>query len=146
MNAPLKNHFLADNMVLKNASWKIMVITAKILSFLGGTKMKQHNRKKVWKAIVAIVLVMVSLFSISTAVSAGFVEKVFEEVCDMINYSSSNTHVHTQNCYTDVTVTVKCTILQYFGDYPICTAGVARCYGGRHNVKETWQQLTCGNP
>ena len=112
MNAPLKNHFLADNMVLKNASWKIMVITAKILSFLGGTKMKQHNRKKAWKAIVAIVLVMVSLFLISTAVSAGFVEKVFEEVCDMINYSSSNTHVHTQNCYTDVTVIVKCPILQ----------------------------------
>lgn len=108
--------------------------------------MKQNNRKNTWKAIVAVMLVMATLFSISTMVSAGFVEEVFEEVCDMMTTSSSNTHVHTNDCYSDVQVTVKCRILQYLGDYPICTAGVARCYGGRHDVKEIWHQLTCGNP
>lgn len=94
MNAPLKNHFLADNMVLKNASWKSMIITAKILSFLGGTKMKQ--RRTTWKAIVAVILVMVTLFSISMAVSAGFVEKVFAfgEACELMSSGTTTTCEH----------------------------------------------------
>ena len=50
--------------------------------------MKQNNRKNTWKAIAAVVLVMTTLFSISTMVSAGFVEEIFEEVCDMMNTSS----------------------------------------------------------
>lgn len=51
--------------------------------------MKQSNKKKTWKAIVAVMLVMATLFSISTMVSAGFVEEIFEEVCDMMTVSSS---------------------------------------------------------
>ena len=51
--------------------------------------MKQNNRKNTWKAIVAVMLVMATLFSISTMVSAGFVEEIFEEVCDMMTTSSS---------------------------------------------------------
>ncbi len=49
--------------------------------------MKQNNRKMTWKAIVAVVLVIASLFSISTAVSAGFVNEVFEEICVMMSSS-----------------------------------------------------------
>ena len=60
--------------------------------------MKQNNKKKTWKAIVAVILVMVTLFSISTMVSAGFVEKVFEEVCELMMTSSSGT---SDNCDHD---------------------------------------------
>ena len=51
--------------------------------------MKQNNKKNTWKAIVAVMLVMATLFSISTMVSANFVEEIFEEVCDMMTVSSS---------------------------------------------------------
>ncbi len=105
--------------------------------------MKQNNRKNAWKPIIAIMLVVASLLAVSTAVSATFTETVFEEVHELMR-TSVNTHTHTDNCYTDVQVTVKCSILQYLGDYPICTSGYARCYGGVHNEKETWRQLTCG--
>ena len=50
--------------------------------------MKQNNRKNTWKAILAVMLVMATLFSISTMVSANFVEEIFEEVCDMMTVSS----------------------------------------------------------
>ena len=36
--------------------------------------MKQNNRKNTWKAIMAVMLVMATLFTASTVVSAGFVE------------------------------------------------------------------------
>ncbi len=41
--------------------------------------MKQNNRKNTWKAVVVVMLVMVSLFAVSTAVSAGVVESIFNE-------------------------------------------------------------------
>ena len=41
--------------------------------------MKQNNRKNTWKAIVAVMLVMASLFAVSTAVSAGFGELILDE-------------------------------------------------------------------
>lgn len=65
--------------------------------------MKQNNRKKTWKAIVAVVLVMASLFSISTAVSAGFVQEVFEEVCVMM---SSSSVIQDLPCYPEYTICV----------------------------------------
>lgn len=54
--------------------------------------MKQNNTGRKLKAFLAVVLVMVSLFSISTAVSAGFVQEVFEEVCELMTTSSSYTY------------------------------------------------------
>lgn len=51
--------------------------------------MKQNNRKKTWKAIVAVVLVMASLFAMASLVSAGFVEEIFSEVCELMTTSSS---------------------------------------------------------
>ena len=54
--------------------------------------MKQSNTGRKLKAFFAVALVMVSLFSISTAVSAGFVQEVFEEVCELMTTSSSYTY------------------------------------------------------
>ena len=76
--------------------------------------MKQNNRKNTWKAIVAVMLVMTTLFSISTAVSADFVETVFEEVCELMRTSSSNTGICTPNydtcpkCFVKKSVTYTC--------------------------------------
>ena len=55
----------------------------------GGIKMKQNNRKNTWKAIVAVMLVMATLFSISTMVSANFVELLFNEEYSVMTSSSS---------------------------------------------------------
>lgn len=52
--------------------------------------MKQNNMRRKLKAIVAVMLVMTTLFSISTMVSAGFVKEVFEEVCGLMTTSSAN--------------------------------------------------------
>ena len=41
--------------------------------------MKQNNCRTKLKAIIAVMLVMVSLFAVSTAVSAGVVESIFNE-------------------------------------------------------------------
>lgn len=105
--------------------------------------MKQNNRRKTWKAVVAVVLMIVALFAVSTMVSAGFIETVFDEVYELMS-TSSNTHKHTDDCYTDVTVIVKCERLEGLGDYSICTALVPKCSGGEHDVEEIWHQLTCG--
>ncbi len=78
--------------------------------------MKQNNRKKTWKAIVAVMLVMATLFSISTVVSAEFVEELFEEVCEMMRSSSSNTgtggceaeYEECQGCFVKTKVTWHC--------------------------------------
>ena len=51
--------------------------------------MKQNNRKNTWKAIVAVMLVMATLFSISTMVSADFVELLFNEEYSVMTSSSS---------------------------------------------------------
>ena len=51
--------------------------------------MKQNNRRTKLKAIVAVVLVMASLFAMASLVSAGFVEEVFSEVCERMTASSS---------------------------------------------------------
>ena len=59
--------------------------------------MKQNNRKTAWKAVVAVVLVMASLFTVSTMVSASFVEEVLEEVFDMMSLTSSNTGTCKEN-------------------------------------------------
>lgn len=63
--------------------------------------MKQNNRKKTWKAIVAVVLVMVSLFTISTAVSAEFVELIFDEkeADVMLLYSSNDDCDHIEKVH-----------------------------------------------
>lgn len=50
--------------------------------------MKQ--RKTTWKAIVAVILVMVTLFSISMAVSAGFVGSIFaKDYTVIVPYSNA---------------------------------------------------------
>jgi len=105
--------------------------------------MKQNNIKNAWKPTIAVMLVVASLLAVSTAVSAAFTETVFAEGHELMR-TSTNTHTHTDNCYTDVEVTVKCTLLEPLGMYSICTSGVSGCPGGRHNEKETWRQLTCG--
>ena len=103
--------------------------------------MKQNNRKKTWKAIVAVVLVMTSLFAISTAVSAEFVDTVFEEVYDLMTTSSNNSaHTHTDACYEEVPV--YCTIAMWIGNEPICSSG-NHCPGGKHQ-EGIWHRLVCG--
>ena len=53
--------------------------------------MKQNNKKKTWKAIVAVMLVMASLFAVSTSVNAGLVEVLFEEeLTELVTLSSSS--------------------------------------------------------
>ncbi|MBR5313280.1 MAG: hypothetical protein IKU40_10410 [Clostridia bacterium] len=52
--------------------------------------MKQNNPKKTWKAIVAVVLVMTSLFAMSAVVNAEIVERIFgEEIYVGMTMSSS---------------------------------------------------------
>lgn len=69
--------------------------------------------KQKFKAIVAAVLVMASLFAMSSLVSAGFVEEVFSEVCELMSTSSSGVSgcsgtqsyrmCDNNNCYLGVT-------------------------------------------
>lgn len=88
--------------------------------------MKQNNRKNNWKAFVAVILVMVTLFTISTAVSADFVDTVFEKVCEVMTTSSNNSgHVHTRECF--VTIDIRCKNPNYA---PKCSNGVEGCPGG----------------
>lgn len=59
--------------------------------------MKQNNRKNTWKAVVAVMIVMASLFAVSTAVSAGFVENVLGEEYEELILTSSSTQAKCQN-------------------------------------------------
>ena len=95
--------------------------------------MKQNNRKNTWKAIVAVMLVMATLFSVSTAVSAGFVKEIFEEVCDMMTTSSS-------------TVECKATYeIEYF-ECGNCPKGAVWSCGGcaKHKNKDFGTICKCG--
>ena len=57
----------------------------------------EAKRQMTKKAIVAVVLVMASLFAMASLVSAGFVEEVFSEVCELMTTSSAGTvHIHTK--------------------------------------------------
>ena len=60
--------------------------------------MKQNNRRTKLKAIVAVVLVMASLFAMASLVSAGFVEEVFSEVCELMTTSSSGSEPEPEEC------------------------------------------------
>ena len=51
----------------------------------------EAKRQMTKKAIVAVVLVMASLFAMASLVSAGFVEEVFSEVCELMTTSSAGT-------------------------------------------------------
>ena len=92
--------------------------------------MKHNNRKNTWKAIVAVMLVMATLFSISTMVSAEFVEELFEEICDTMKTSSSVECKHTPQkgerdyswicqhggyTYTTLTTCSKCGKKMFYG-------------------------------
>ena len=52
--------------------------------------MKQNNRKNTWKAIMAVMLVMATLFTASTVVSAGFVEFILGTEYAVMLSSSTN--------------------------------------------------------
>ena len=98
--------------------------------------MKQNNRKNTWKAIVAVMLVMATLFSISTMVSADFVNEVFEEVCDMMSTSSSTSkHTHTVLCYELVIWVCSARGTE-------CDLGHDGCQGGVHETQ--YLDYRCG--
>lgn len=48
---------------------------------IGGIQMKQNNRKNTWKAVVAVALVMASLFAMASFVNAEIVELILGEEC-----------------------------------------------------------------
>ncbi len=53
--------------------------------------MKQNNKKNTWKAVVAVVMVMTMLFTMSSLVNASIIEWFFDtEYDEIITYSSSN--------------------------------------------------------
>lgn len=95
--------------------------------------MKQNNRKNTWKAIVAVMLVMATLFSISTMVSAGFVEEVFEDVCEMMTTSSAEGECNATSS------------LVYF-ECGNCPKGVVWSCGGcaKHKNKDFGTICKCG--
>ena len=98
--------------------------------------MKQNNRKNTWKAIVAVMLVMATLFSISTMVSANFVEEIFEEVCDMMTVSSS---ISKADCPAVMTYT-PCPNPECYGFIEAVWTG---CICGHHKTKDI---KTCSCP
>ncbi len=97
--------------------------------------MKQNNRKKTWKAVVAVVMVMASLFAVSTVVSAGFVNEVFEEVCEMMTSSNVSQHEHTMDCY--IRVVYYCE-----ANGASCTLGKKGCSGG--SCRTEYLERECG--
>ena len=62
-----------------------------IKKFMEEREMKQNNCRTKLKAIIAVVLVMASLFAMASLVSAGFIEEVFSEVCELMTTSSAGT-------------------------------------------------------
>ncbi len=74
--------------------------------------MKQNDRKNTWKAFVAVVMVMASLFTISTAVSAGFVENVLGKEYEKLILTSSSAQATCPNHNPRVVsrIGVQCTI------------------------------------
>lgn len=61
----------------------------------GGGKMKKNSTSKKLKALVAVILVMASLFAMTVFVSAEFIEEVFNEICaTMAASTSSADHSH----------------------------------------------------
>ena len=50
--------------------------------------MKQNNMRRKLKVVMVVVMVMASLFAVSTAVSARFVEHIFGEENEVILLSS----------------------------------------------------------
>lgn len=98
--------------------------------------MKQNNRRTKLKAVVAVVLVMASLFAISTVVSAGFVEDVFEEVCEMMTTSSNvSQHEHTLDCYIRVVYVCE-------ANGASCSLGKQGCPGG--GCRTEYLERECG--
>lgn len=74
------------------------------------------------KVIIAIILVMATLFALASLVSAGFVEEILGEMSEMMRSSSGEkTCKHTP-------VTLHC---DTHGDYPsfICSENKCRPYG-----------------
>lgn len=55
--------------------------------------MKQNNRKNTWKAIVAVMLVIATLFAASSAVSASFVEILFRDEYETMSSSSRQPNI-----------------------------------------------------
>ncbi len=52
--------------------------------------MLKNNTNITWKAVIAVLLVMVSLVSMSSVVSASFIELILEEVGELYTLTSSN--------------------------------------------------------
>ena len=82
--------------------------------------MTNNNRKITWKAIVAVVLVMASLFAMSSLVNAGIVELILgEEYAAVASAWSSSWKSHSGDC-------------QWINsdEYKVCT---------QHNTRQTKQ-------
>ncbi len=92
------------------------------------------------KVIIAILLLMVTLFALASLVSAGFVEEILGDVGEIMG--SSGGHVHGPECYESYTETGKCELMSngVFCNQPVlhgiyCTGGVEYTY--------TYTKLIC---
>ena len=63
--------------------------------------MKQNKRKNTWKTIVAVLLVVTSLFAMSSLVNAGIVELILGEEYAELAATSSSGNIP-QSAYTDL--------------------------------------------
>ena len=97
--------------------------------------MKQNNCRTKLKAIIAVVLVMASLFAMASLVSAGFVEEVFSEVCGLIATSSNG-----GGTCPATSTPIYCSTHPYMKTG--CTWSGCTC-GGHKSV--SWGCCECGN-